>query len=235
MKKSYFTLILSLFFCILSFQVFAQTFEYTSDEVENDFVLDEGNVNQDVVSHGFVTNMDPFTNNLYWVRTEVYMPQGWESAICDKTACYFPSVGEKALDLLASEQSIFDLHLYTYGLPGDSAVIQLCVYEVNDMSTQQCKTYVYRNEGLSSSKNIDDSEVSIKISPNPATDYFTIQSDTKIGRVDIYNIIGSKLKSFDSRDHAAFPVSELPSGMYLVRFFNEDNSRVVSTLRMKKR
>ena len=210
----------------------AQSFDYDAD-VEMAFQLEPG-VDQDVVNHGFVTNLLATGNGLYWVRNEIYLPPGWGSAICDKTACYFESVGERALDLSANEQSIFDVHLYTHSMPGDSAVIQFCVFEVNDTSTAQCKTYTFR-AGLSSSSNLEIDHVSLKISPNPTSDYFNINSEQTIGRVELYNVIGSKIRTYDSRETATFNIADLPIGIYLVRIYNETNNRVLSTLRLKKR
>ena len=229
MKKHLLFFFCALFFCS---QLPAQTFNYDA-EVETAFQLEPG-VSQDIVNYGFVTNLLATGNGLYWVRTELEMPAGWGSAICDKTACYFETVGERALDLLADEQSNFDVHVYTHGMPGDSAVIQFCVFEVNDTTTSQCKTYTFRSN-LSSVSSVEEDNVALKILPNPASNYFTINSEASIGRVEMYNVIGSKIRTFDSRETASFGISDLHPGIYLVRIYNEANNRVLSTLRLKKR
>jgi hypothetical protein len=211
---------------------FSQTFDYEVAETNMSFALEQG-VSQDLVNHGFATNLNPFTNNLYWVRTEISMPDGWESAICDKTACYTPVVGERALNLSATEQSIFDLHLYTEGFPGDMAIIKLCIFEVADTSTSQCHTYTF--SALSSAEDQLDQEVSLMLYPNPATNYFTVVSEQPTGKVELYNIIGAKLRTFDSRNQSEFEVSDLSPGIYLARIYDAENTRVLSTLRLKKR
>ncbi len=230
MKKDLLLLLLFISFGSLSL---AQSFDYDVNDVEMVFQLQQG-VSQDEINHGFINNLMPNNNNLYWVRNEIYLPDGWGSAICDKTACYFESVGERALNLFPNEQSIFDLHLYTHGMPGDSAVVELCVYEAGDTSTTQCKTYTF-HANASATQDLVKEDVSLKLTPNPTTNYFTVVSDETIGNVEIYNIIGSKLKSYNTKEISTFNVSDLPSGLYLVRIYNESNSSVLSTLRLKKR
>ena len=78
-------------------------------------------------------------------------------------------------------------------------------------------------------------EASLIISPNPTTNHFSFSNNEKIGKVEVYNIIGAKVKSFDTRESTTFNVIDLPSGIYLVRAYDKSNSTVIATLRLKKR
>jgi hypothetical protein len=55
----------------------------------------------------------------------------------------------------------------------------------------------------------------IKVFPNPASDKITIQSDVKVKRVDVYNLVGAKVKSFTNVENT-IDVSSLRDGVYLI-------------------
>ena len=63
-----------------------------------------------------------------------------------------------------------------------------------------------------SSINID-----IGIYPNPVTDILYFNGVEKIDKAEIYNMVGQKVKSFNSVDHQ-IDVSSLLSGDYLLQY-----------------
>jgi 1,4-alpha-glucan branching enzyme len=63
----------------------------------------------------------------------------------------------------------------------------------------------------------------IYLYPNPASTYFTLNTNTSI--VQIFSITGQLVKSFNKKqkiDHH-YDISDLNSGMYLVRVYNDEN------------
>lgn len=75
----------------------------------------------------------------------------------------------------------------------------------------------YANSFKSTSVN-DPSIPENKLYPNPAADYFSIQSKTAISSVKIYSVAGFLLRQFSpGKTTAQFPCSELASGIYLVQ------------------
>ena len=221
----------------------AQSFDIMMEDTVMYFDCSNG-MDLDLINHGFITNNQGNANSLYWVRNEIQMPAGWGSAICDYVRCYFQSVGERKLDLTGGQVSTFDLHLYNNmgSTPpgatiahGDSIVIEICVFEINDTTTTQCfkTTFICDDNSAIDDENAAPTQ-ELVISPNPATNYFTISNDDEIGKVEVYDIIGAKVKVFDRRSTSIFEVSDLPTGMYLVRTFDK-NAKMLSTLRLKKR
>lgn len=231
MKSNLLTLLLGLF---LASGLFAQTFEFTNDG--DTIVFDWDGTNQDVVNKGFTTNMLSDTNALKWTKTELSMPDGWASAICDKNLCYLDFVRSQEFELFPNEVGRLDLHLYTYSNPGhgDTAVVEVCVEELAAPNHKSCLTYMYIARGNSSTSNPADIETSISVSPNPTSDFFSIQGVDRAGRVEVYNMIGSKMKQFNGQYESTFGVADLPSGIYFVRVYDESNARVLSTVRLKK-
>ncbi|HHH52909.1 MAG TPA: T9SS type A sorting domain-containing protein [Bacteroidetes bacterium] len=63
----------------------------------------------------------------------------------------------------------------------------------------------------------------ISIYPNPTVDYFHVNSDAEIGKIEIYNIIGKKIKTLENTNSNTFDVSDLRIGIYLVRIMDTNN------------
>ncbi|PBJ13139.1 alpha-amylase family glycosyl hydrolase [Flavobacterium sp. ACN6] len=72
---------------------------------------------------------------------------------------------------------------------------------------------------------IDDFEKgnSVSLYPNPVADYFTL--GFAASKVEIYSITGQLVKTFNTNGNAdfQFSVSDLVSGLYVVKTFNENN------------
>jgi hypothetical protein len=218
-------LILSLF--LLSVGLSAQEFEVTPVNPTYYFTLNPA-MDQDFANHATITNNTNQVLSLHWFRQVDYIPSGWESAICDRV-CYFTSVGSKSLTLQPNEALDFDVHTYTRMNPGDSAMITMKVIEIGTTDTLEA---VYRFLGASGTSQQEISDISVY--PNPTTDYFQINREENIGEIHLYNIVGRKVKIYDGRENNVFDVSDLRSGVYLVRIFGT-NKRVIKTVRLNKR
>ena len=62
---------------------------------------------------------------------------------------------------------------------------------------------------------------SVKIYPNPVTNLLTIDSEIPLTRVEIYSVLGRKVKEVDS-DFESIPTNNLSNGVYVVRMFSEN-------------
>ena len=71
------------------------------------------------------------------------------------------------------------------------------------------------------------------IYPNPTTNVLNISSDAAIDKVDVYNLLGQQVKTFDvNSNKIAFNVSDLESGIYLVKITS--GSKQISKKFIKK-
>lgn len=63
----------------------------------------------------------------------------------------------------------------------------------------------------------------IRLYPNPASSYFTLNTSTT--KVQIFSITGQMVKSFDANQSALhqFAVNDLNKGLYIVKVYNENN------------
>lgn len=67
----------------------------------------------------------------------------------------------------------------------------------------------------------------IFISPNPASNYFSLNTDT--AKIQIYSVSGQLIKTFNKphgKDYQ-YSISELSTGLYFVKIYNQDNQTKV--------
>jgi len=75
----------------------------------------------------------------------------------------------------------------------------------------------------------------ISIFPNPTSDYFTVDYTEDISKVEIFNIIGRHIKTFDVLEsNKTFNVSNLAGGLYLIRI-TDGSGEVIATKRLDKK
>lgn len=75
---------------------------------------------------------------------------------------------------------------------------------------------LFNESYITGNQNSFDRNRSIKIFPNPATDYFLINSNgEKIEGIEVCNIVGSTVKNYNVSD--LYSISDLARGLYLVK------------------
>jgi hypothetical protein len=82
---------------------------------------------------------------------------------------------------------------------------------------------VYGNQPANLSTENLNSLTSITLSPNPSTDFFSINYD--LAKVNIYAITGQLMKSFQNKSKTdLYEISDLNNGLYLVKVFDINNN-----------
>lgn len=72
----------------------------------------------------------------------------------------------------------------------------------------------------------------LKVFPNPATEYFQLTDrDNSVDQINIYNIVGKKMKTFEFEDDKKYYLDQFPKGMYLLQLVGHDN-KIISTQRL---
>jgi hypothetical protein len=77
-------------------------------------------------------------------------------------------------------------------------------------------------------------KAALKVYPNPTADYITLSQNNFVKEVWVSNILGKRVKTFNTTFSGRYDVSNLPDGMYLVSMVGE-NRKVLKTVRVSKR
>ncbi len=221
-----------LIFTILCFNLaFAQNPRFTAAPNPNTvyFVPD----NSDHNAHGHIRNHTNGPLNMYWTREILMLPAGWSTYVCDANNCYANHVGkcpEIYPNVIKGNDSVsLDVHVFDDGTNGEAHIV-MWVYEKEDTSKKLKVDYTF-NKTVS---NRDVKNIMVKVYPNPASNSFTVDYTTGLLRVELYSILGKRMKSFNASPNSSYDMSELEDGLYFVRLIGP-NEQTLRTIRLQKR
>jgi Concanavalin A-like lectin/glucanases superfamily/Secretion system C-terminal sorting domain/Purple acid Phosphatase, N-terminal domain len=110
----------------------------------------------------------------------------------------------------------------------DITVDDLKIY--NRVLTPTEISNLYNFNSILSTEGFNQNKLKATISPNPASEDFTIHIDSNIKFVEIYSLQGQKVLTSESRN---INVSNLSKGIYLVHIEDENNNRTTQNLIVK--
>lgn len=212
---------------ILVFSVQIGYSQLTASTNSISFPLEEGIDTELTV---YITNTSSESKTLKWTRDVTDIPQGWITFVCDTEQCYLPSTDEAEFDVAAGEE--FPIKVTFRATTLAEAEFILDVFDVNNTSDKQTITFDVQSFAVSNDEiNVE----AIKIYPNPASNFIKISNSNGIGTLEVYNLIGKKVRTFTNvDDNNLYNISDLPKGMYLIRLLDEDNE-AIGTKRVSKR
>ncbi len=73
----------------------------------------------------------------------------------------------------------------------------------------------------------------IKVFPNPTTDYFQINNGVNVKKVIIYNMFGKEIRVASNSANTLHDVTDLKSGMYIVKML-DDRNKIVKSIKLQK-
>lgn len=223
-------ILLSTLFLFIIFKLPAQvTLKLNPDVV----MMDVDPLEFETVAHAFIRNTGTETVTVRWIRRVEAITMGWNSAICDINACYSVNIDttppEALLTLAPGDSSMLDVHVRPFGIDG-GAKIKVVIEDIANAENFVSGEFLF-NEVTSAS---DLRTESIKVFPNPASDYFQLTDYDRVNQVVIYNLVGQELRRFNSFPGARFNIGNLQRDIYLVRLVDKRN-KIIKTFRLNKR
>ena len=194
-----------------------------------------GNPNQtDVEFHIQITNTSNQAINLFWSKRMTNHPAEWFSWICDQTTCYGPQFNScppnKPNTLGVGESFDISVHMNPVLVEGTGD------HELSIIDEEGNVLYTIEGEIIISSTTAinEPGSASLSVYPNPTTDFFQVNGASGVKSIELFNIIGNKVRSFDATPSKQYYVGDLNDGIYLVRMVSASN-KVIKTIRLSKR
>jgi hypothetical protein len=162
---------------------------------------------------------DSTDTQFIWTFLNFDKPTGWTINLCDPFEC--------RNDVNASESHVFSMAIGETGLfygdfipNGVNGNSSLTVVVKSTKNPSNADTAVMNAVAWVTGVKEANNAKSISFSPNPVKDQFTLKFATKQATtVDIYNILGVKVKSFTHEGNSTqVSINELQNGVYFVRF-----------------
>jgi hypothetical protein len=216
--------------------------EVTPAPWENTIEFDLGNTYDYTTCHTRIKNNDRKTLNLRWELIIDEAPQGWRFSVCDQNTCYFTtnSTNVDYYDRIPYAPIIMT--------PGDTAKLQLNVFPIGQAGAANVRINLYdlanpkqllntayffvTVEGATPVTETD--KAKLRIYPNPVSDYLTITRNTFVKQLWVSNVLGKRVRTFDTSFGNRYDIADLPDGIYLVSMVDV-NLKVVKTVRISKR
>ena len=225
---------LLLFFSVLLLVPFITKGQVAVSVDPLNFVL-TGNPSQADIKYDIhVTNTTNETISILWGKRMRNQPAEWLSYICDINKCYLTnthSCPPDAPNLIAPGATIaIQIHLEPHQTEGTG------LYEFNVLDTNEnviaAVNGVLQISETTAVKETSDSKLTVF--PNPTSEFFEVSDTPGLRYVEVFNIVGNKVKSFDAAPQKQYSVGELTDGIYLVRLMTS-SKKVIKTIRLSKR
>ncbi len=198
------------------------------------FVMTGNPAQTDISFHIQVTNTSNQPENIFWSKRMSNNPVTWFSWICDKNLCYTPDVSScpsTKPNVIGPGES-FDVQVHM----NPSLVEGSADYIVTILDDQSNPLAVVNGTILISNSTAvkESSDVKLSVYPNPATEFFKVSETAGLKSIELFNIIGNKVRSFEAAPQKQYYIGDLTEGIYLVRL-ESAGGKVIKTIRLSKR
>ena len=175
-----------------------------------------------------IYNNTDSTLNFVWKRITNELPNGWTSGICTNLGCLPPEVNEGTFFLESGYSVAFSCSFFPNDIAGN-AKVEVNIWIEEDSSQMIQQTYF----GYANPTNIVETDIRnlISIFPNPIQETFSITQNDDIRKVEIYNSLGQKVKTYSTQ--AIYDFRFASSDIYFVKVFNEQNE-IITVLKLIK-
>lgn len=245
---SYPSHLISLFLVfLLGSGLFAQSSELSivPNRVDKEVAVSILNPDFEEISTIVLTNNNNRELQLQWEKALIEQPQGWETLVCSRTPNYAPFQNDGSSELtedrrpfrLAPGESLeFYLILRPNGKTGQGRV-KLTFSDLTkpgqSLGEAIFNLQVNRNP-LAQVENDSSKPKVLRVYPNPAIENFFVEVPTnkRLGRVEVVNTLGRKLKTFDKpAGPEGYDIDDLPEGIYLINIYDSLGNKL-TTLRL---
>lgn len=193
-----------------------------------DTVVDVSIFDIDLESH--VTNTGGSPIQVEWTRTVIDKAKAWGTYVCTGINCYPPNIESGEFDLAPGASDVFQMHFTPANVSG-YAIVEIKVVEKGNPSNFAIATYDVSGKAVATSSVRAEA---LRIYPNPTTEYFRIQNNGSVAKVNILNLLGKNIKSYNGNTER-FDVTDLPAGMYIVQMMDSKGKNIkTNKLSIKK-
>jgi len=185
-----------------------------------------------ILCDNHITNATGSNLLLTWTRTDYALTTGWEGSVCDKNMCWLPTDFTKNFQLASGETAILKLQYAPNNLPG-SALTKLTVAATGG-SGWTTEAYYHASTDITGVTRVN-AVKDIFIYPTPVREnmYVVFNQNLRPNRVEVFNVLGQKVKSFSvqldrNATRIELQLNDLHKGTYFVRLYHDNGNSVIT-------
>lgn len=187
----------------------------------------------DVEGHIVISNPTNATQSIKWERTVINITNGCQSQVCDLNLCYIPSVSTKTFDIATGASGNIIMHfLNPDELPDPSALVHLKLSNLNNPADSVVISYLFTPETSGTGDKLP--AASVKLFPNPATDYFRLENAADVQNIRLFGLDGREAARFSPLPGSSYSLAGLTSGAYIL-VLEDKNGRAFQAIDLVKR
>ena len=212
-----------------AFSVLESNVEFEKDTITVDTIT----TGEERIIEIFLTNKGNETANLYWKIETIAFNDDWTYLICDSKNCYPPKRNHSSKNnpnVLEPDSTQFWSFHFNDKFVADTGLLLLKMYDDKEFSNVVDSVYLVFKTRFNTGVN-DVSNDRLFVFPNPASDYFNVLSKSEVSKVEIYNLIGKKVKTIQNTNSDRYDISDLRNGIYLVRVLDK-SSKALKVIRL---
>jgi hypothetical protein len=207
---------------------------YSQVRFVNDIIVVNGKSNEEPHIYPEVKNEGSSEASFYWKLTKPEFNSAWQSQVCDLNNICFPWNVDKSTKV--NKLPGFGTNKMSFQLKPnnvvDTGIVIMNIYSDVAYTNLLDSVSIFLNISLPpNSSKILNSDREISIYPNPATSYFQLNGNPNIGKIEVFNMIGKKIKTFE-KSQTSYNVRDLRNGMYLLRL-HDAKGQVMKVIRLK--
>jgi Secretion system C-terminal sorting domain len=184
--------------------------------------------NTDVEVDAHITNLTNNTIHMKWERQVISLSDSCETAVCDPNTCWFRTVSTKNFDMDANEVGDLLVHFYNNDLPC-AGLIHLKVTNLDNPSDTIIGAYFF-NMAVNTK---DLPAANVKLYPNPATEFFSLENAENVAAVAVFALDGRKVARYEASGNNVYSLQNLPTGTYVIAL-EDKNGQAFQATELKK-
>ncbi|HMT77553.1 MAG: hypothetical protein KBF75_01600 [Saprospiraceae bacterium] len=215
----FFTFLLAmLLFSTISF---SQTFKVQNDSMSTTVIKDE--FENYIQNFGYNTTTE--TKVMRWTQKTIFKGSQWSnSQVCDNILCYTDKIQSKTIEIPGGGNTLLKL-LFRPNGQDTCGYYTITVKEEGADHDDDVAHYFFNGSdcsaiaaGFSRIENVE----TVKIFPNPSSDYVQLDSKEAVKNIIFYNTEGRIVKEVLSYNKGLIPVNNLIPGTYymMMSFYN---------------
>lgn len=200
------------------------------------FLMDGPNDQTDITHYVHITNTSTQIANLLWSKRVTGQPSTWLTWVCDGNLCYTPDINSCPLGkpnvIMPGDTVEWSLHLNPR-LTDGKANYDLTITDMdgNPLLTIDGEACIPECSTVGT-KDLTDAKLTVY--PNPTSDFFQVSGLQGVKYLEVFNIVGSKIRAFEAVPQRQYYVGDLNEGMYLVRLM-DSSKKIIKTVRLSVR
>jgi len=185
----------------------------------------------DATAYATITNISNVRDSIRWVRTEIYLPKGFTTAVCDCEQCYKDEISTMTFGIAPNESCEFDVHFYNHLESCESGLVHLKVSNVNVPNDTVTAVYIYNCATSGTHDPLPAAHV--RLFPNPTTEGFVLENADEVAGIHLFSLSGGQVAYFEPSSNHRYSLAQQPVGTYIVAL-RAKNGKVFQAVELRK-